>query len=376
MHFSPRMEGVAESGTTRMMPVLDRLRRQGRDVVSLAVGEPAYPTPPGIVAATLAALEAGATRYGPVAGLPALRERLARDFPGWGPENVVVGNGAKQCLFQLLQVLCGPGDEVLLPRPSWVSFAEQVRLAGARPVFVDCPGGQLDPERLAAAATRRARAVLVNSPNNPTGAVYPPDVLSAVAALCTERDLVLISDEAYDAFVYDGTPCTSPFAFPEVRPRLAVVRSFSKRYCMTGFRVGYAAATEPLARKLIQLQSHTTGNVCTFAQHGALAALDLPEDPAVAWRQDLQRKRDRVCDRLAGRFPFRRPGGAFYGFLDVSAFLGKGETAADFAARLLETAAVAVVPGDVFGAADHVRISFAVAEADLIEALNRMEAFS
>ncbi|MCG6893588.1 MAG: pyridoxal phosphate-dependent aminotransferase [Desulfobacteraceae bacterium] len=376
MRFSPRMQAVAESQTTRLMPVLERLRRQGRDIVSLAVGEPEYPTPAEIVTATCRAAQEGHTRYGPVAGLPRLRERLAQDFPGWGPENIVVSNGAKQCLFQLFQILCGPGDEVLLPRPGWVSFAEQIRLAGARPVFVDCPDHQINPDRMSAAVTAKTRVVLLNSPNNPTGAVYAPSRIAAVADLCRTHDLVLISDEAYEGFVFDGNECVSAFAFPHIRSRLAVVRSFSKRFCMTGFRVGYAAASEALIREMVKLQSHATGNVCTFAQHGALAALSLTEDPAAAWREDLQRKRDLVFSRLSPIYPCRRPQGAFYFFLDVSSRLQEGETAADFAARLLDAAAVAVVPGDAFGVRDHIRVSYAVAEDRLVEALDRMEAFS
>jgi aspartate aminotransferase len=359
-----------------MMPVLERLRSQGRDIVSLAVGEPEYPTPPEIVAATCRAAEQGHTRYGPVAGLPALRERLAETFRSWGPENLVVGNGAKQCLFQIFLVLCGPGDEILLPRPCWVSFAQQIRLCGARPVFVDCPDHGIDPELLAAAITARTRAVLLNSPNNPTGAVYSRESLSAVVDLCLAHDLFLISDEAYDGFVYDGKSCISAFVFPDIRSQLAVVRSFSKRFCMTGFRVGYTAAPEPLIREMVKLQSHTTGNVCTFAQYGALAALSLTEDPLSVWLEDLQQKRDRVYRRLSPLYPCRLPSGAFYCFFDVSSRLRQGETAADFAARLLDTAAVAVVPGDDFGTRDHIRISYAVSGDRLVEALDRMEAFS
>ncbi|AOY58756.1 pyridoxal phosphate-dependent aminotransferase [Desulfococcus multivorans] len=373
MRLSRRIEAVEASRTVRFTALIERLRSGGRDIVNFAVGEPEFPTPDAIVAATQAALARGETRYGPVAGMARLRSAVAESFAGWGPENILIANGSKQILYGLFQVLLDPGDEVILPNPHWVSFSQQIRLAGACPVMVDTHRHQLDRRAIAAAVTPRTRAILVNSPNNPTGAVYPPQDLAWIADLARERDLWIIADEAYAFFVYDNLDHHSLFAYEAIRDRLIVVRSFSKSFSMTGFRVGYGAGPEPLIRALGKLQSHLTGNVCTFAQHGALAAMDLDPTVVQKWRGELAEKRDIAHEYAARLFTCVRPQGAFYLFPDISARLQKGETAEDFAAALLEKTGVAVVPGEAFGAQNHIRISYAVPKETLVEGFERME---
>lgn len=372
MKLAGRIRNTEESRTVRFTNLIAQLRSEGRDIIDLAVGEPVFATPPEVVAATRAALEQGMTRYGPVAGLPALRARLAATFDGVAPEQVVVTNGSKQALYALFQVLLDPGDEVIIPSPCWVSFVQQVRLAGGVPKRVPTRRNQLDLAAIAAAVTEKTAAILVNSPNNPTGAVYPESDLKRLAEIVRDNDLVLISDEAYDTFVYDGDHA-SPFAFPDIRDRLVVVKSFSKSFSMTGFRVGYLVAPPTLAKAVAKLQGHASGNVCTFAQYGALGALDLPAELHETWRRTLRENRAQAFEWVKEHFDCEPPAGAFYLFPDVSGRLQQGETAEAFASRLLRETGVAVVPGEAFGADNHLRISYAVANDILTQGLARLE---
>jgi aspartate aminotransferase len=271
--LSQRILNVSGSRTVQLSGVIDSLRRQGRHIINLGIGEPYEDPSPDIVARTAEALNAGETRYGPVSGLPELRHAVAEQFEGYDAHNIIITNGSKQALYTALQVLCDPEDQVIIPRPCWVSFCEQIKLAGAAPVLVDTVAHQLDCDAIEAAINERTKAILINSPNNPTGAVYPHEALKKIADLAQAHDLYLIADEAYEAFVYDGLTHGSLFDFPHIRDRLIVAGSFSKTHCMTGFRVGYAAAPKKIITAMARLQSHLTGNVCTFAQHGALGAV-------------------------------------------------------------------------------------------------------
>ena len=372
MNLSKRIQSIVGSKTARFIPLLDALRRQGRPVISLAIGEPTYDTPAPVIDATKRALDRQETRYSDMAGLMDLRTALAGRFDGAKAENIVVFNGSKQALYTIFQSICNPGDQVIIPVPCWVSFAEQIKLAGGEPVFVKTRDHQLDIDAMAATVTTKTRAILINSPNNPTGAVYPRQGLEQIARLAIQHDLWVIADEAYDFFVYDNLPCASLYDLEAMRDRLIVTRSFSKHYAMTGFRVGYAVAPSAVAAAMVRLQSHLTGNVCTFAQHGAMAALEMDEELLMARRVDLQRKRDLAFDQVSGLFPCIRPQGAFYLFPDISSHLKKAETSGDFAIRILEKTAVAVVPGEDFGMDGHVRICFAAPDDQLLEAFKRI----
>ena len=372
MNLSARIQKIEGSKTARFIPLLEKMRRAGRSVVSLAIGEPVVDTPEAVIAATIKALQQQKTRYSEMAGIKALRAALAARFENCGPENIVVFNGSKQALYAAFQSLCNPGDQVIIPVPCWVSFPEQVRLAGGEPVFVPTVDHQLDVEAIRSAVNERTRAILINSPNNPTGAVYPRRELERIAELAVAHDLYIIADEAYSYFVYDNLPYTSFYDLEAVRERLIVTRSFSKHYAMTGFRVGYAVAPKEMAAAMVRLHSHLTGNVCTFAQYGALAALDMDEQVLARGRADLQRKRELAFDQVRELFPCIRPQGAFYLFPDISDHLRKNEHSGDFAARILETAGVAVVPGEDFGMDGHVRICFAAPEEQLKEAFKRI----
>ena len=372
MKLSTRIQTVEGSKTARFIPLIDDLKRQGRPVISLAIGEPSHDTPAPVIDATKRALDRQETRYGDMAGLMALRAALAGRFEGCGPENIVVFNGSKQALYTIFQCICDPGDQVIIPVPCWVSFAEQVKLAGGEPVFVPTTNHQLDLDGMAAAVTEKTKAILINSPNNPTGAVYARPALERIARLAVDHDLVVVADEAYNFFVYDNLPCLSLYELEAVRERLILTRSFSKHYAMTGFRVGYAVAPTDVAAAMVRLQSHLTGNVCTFAQHGAVAALSMDDGLLARRRADLQRKRDLAFEQVSAMFPCIRPQGAFYLFPDISGHLYRGETSGDFAAQILAKTGVAVVPGEDFGMDGHVRICFAAPDDQLLDAFKRI----
>jgi aspartate aminotransferase len=372
MKLSEKIESVEGSQTVAFTALIQQLRQEGREIIDLAVGEPEFDTPAPVIDATKQALDAQKTRYGPVNGLSELRTRLAVQFSGYDTDNILLTNGSKQALYMIFQVICDPGDEVIIPKPFWVSFIEQVKLAGGKPVPVATKDHQLNCEAIEAAVTPRTKAILINSPNNPSGAVYPLNDLEKIARLAADHNLFIVADEAYEAFVYDTYKHASLFDIAAVRNRTIVTRSFSKSCSMTGFRIGYVAAATPIIDALSKIQSHLSGNVCTFAQYGALAALSLDDQLLSARCSELQQKRDIAFQYVEKLFPCIKPQGAFYLFPDVSAVLLNDETSEALAARLLKQAGVAVVPGEAFGMARHMRVSFAVSEENLKNGLERI----
>lgn len=372
MKLSNKIQSIAGSQTVAFTALIQQLRHEGKKIIDLAVGEPQLDTPGPVIAATKTALDAQKTRYSPANGLPELRTRLAAQFSGYDIDNILITNGSKQALFMIFQVICEPADEVIIPVPFWVSFVEQVKLAGGKPVLVGTRDHQLDDVAIMRAITPRTKAIVINSPNNPSGAVYPMADLQKIARLAADHDLFIVADEAYNAFVYDGRKHTSMFDIETVRSRIIVTRSFSKGYSMTGFRIGFVAASTQVVAALSKIQSHLSGNVCTFAQYGALAALALEGDLLAARQREMQHKRDRAYQYASRLFRCIKPQGAFYLFPDVSKVLKKEETAQHLAARLLKEAHVAVVAGEAFGLAKHLRISFSVSEDDLENGFERI----
>jgi aspartate aminotransferase len=372
MKLSDKIESIEGSKTVAFTALIQQLRQQGREIIDLAVGEPQFDTPAPVIEATKEALDAQKTRYSPVNGLPGLRKQLAAKFSGYDIDNILITNGSKQALFMIFQVICDPADEVIIPVPYWVSFIEQVKLAGGRPVPVATKDHQLDCEAIEMAITPRTKAILINSPNNPSGAVYPMADLQKIARLADDHNLFVVADEAYNAFVYDGSVHASMFDIAPIRGRTIVTRSFSKSYSMTGFRIGYVAAPGQIIAALSKIQSHLSGNVCTFAQYGALAALSLDDHLLSARHTELRQKRDMAFQYVPKLFDCIKPQGAFYLFPDVSAGLKKNETSEAMARRILKQAGVAVVAGEAFGMAKHLRISYAVSEENLKNGLERM----
>ena len=372
MDFSNRIHNIQPSRTVQFTSLIQQLRKEGRDIIDFAVGEPHFETPAKIIDATRDALAAGRTRYGPVSGMPELRARLAARLPGYDAENILVCNGAKQALYVIFQTLLNPGNEVIIPSPYWVSFPEQVKLAGGVPVFVPTRNHQPCGQDIQEAVTPKTKAILVNSPHNPTGAVYSQEFFEFLTDLACRRNLTVIADEAYREFVYDGPAPEGMEAIQAARQRTILVRSFSKDWSMTGFRLGFLAAPGEFVKAATALQGHISGNVCTFAQWGGLAALDLASDIPACWHRELQQNRDTAFAYAASLFSCVKPRGAFYLFPEIRQHLKPGETAEDFAGRLLSRAGVAVVPGEAFGASGHIRISYAVAPQRLTEGFERI----
>lgn len=380
MKLSNRILNIAESSTTKLMGQVQALKAAGKDIISFNAGEPDFNSPEPILAATIEALKTGKTKYGAVPGEPALRAAIAEKVKkdngiNAKAENVLIANGSKQILYNIFQALCDPGDEVIVLSPYWVTFPEGIRLADGVPVFVDTVNHQPDLDLIKAAITPKTKAILINSPNNPTGAVYSRDALYEIGKLAVEHEIYVISDEAYEGLVYDNAEHISLASLsPEFEPWVITSQTFSKSYCMTGFRVGYLVAPAAMVKVINQMHSHLTGNVCTFAQYGALAALEM--DPAIMQEMQatFQRRLDLAYPLCTELFDCVRPQGAFYLFPDVSRWLGERFADDDALAEfLLQEALVAVVPGSSFGAPGYLRISFSTSEAAIKEGFARMK---
>jgi aspartate aminotransferase len=384
MRLAERVGRIGESATLKVGRRAAELRRQGIDVVDFGVGEPDFPSPAAAVEAARAALAAGFTRYTPGDGIPELRSALAETYARrygapWKAQDVIVTVGAKTALFELALALFDDGDEVVLPIPAWVSFPEQIRFAGARPVEVPASpadGFRIHPEPLLDAITGHTRAVLLNSPCNPTGGVITPEDLRALVAGCADRGVLAVCDETYEHFVYDGVvhaACAALAAeFPET---VVMVGSFSKTFAMTGWRLGFVFAPPAVSRAVSNVQSHATGNPTSFAMVGAVAALTRAEGEVATMIAEYQARRDLLVPRLNALPGFRcaPPSGAFYAFPDVTGCYREGLVGSVALSEfLLEEARVAVVPGVAFGDDGHVRISFACSRATLDLGLDRM----
>lgn len=365
---------------------------EGIDVVNFSVGEPDFETPQNVKRAGIAAIEQGFTRYTAAAGTLELRKaicaKLQRDNGlEYRPEQIVVSNGGKQSLYNAFQVLLDPGDEVIIQAPYWVSYPEMVKLAGGVPVIVETDestGFRMTAEMIREKLTPRTRVINLNSPSNPTGAVYSRRELEEIAALAVEKDLVIVSDEMYEKLVYDGAEHISIASFgPEVKERTITINGLSKAYAMTGWRMGYAASETVYAKAMAGLQSQSTSGPCSISQKAAVEALQGPQETVEAMRQEFQRRRDYMLERLNKLPGFSVkvvPQGAFYLFPNVSGTYGMNirgrqiNSADDLAAVLLEEGRVALVPGPGFGARDYVRFSYATSMERIEEGINRIEA--
>jgi aspartate aminotransferase len=391
--LAARVRAAAPSLTMAVTARAAALRAQGVPVISFAPGEPDFATPAHVVTAVSQALASDPEigRYPPVAGIAPLRQAIAAELRRAHGlevplEQILVTSGAKQALFNCLLAAVDHGDEVVVLAPYWVSYPEIVKLAGGTPVVVETSAGERflpDPARVAAALSPRTRAILLNSPCNPTGAVLDRATLGAIARLAVERDLLLVCDDIYRAFLYDGASYTSVAGLaPEVAARTVIIDGVSKTYGMTGWRIGYAAGPAPLIAAMLTLQSQSTSSACRVAQVAATAALEGPQDCVAAMLAAFTERRAAMVRGL-GQIPglrFLPPQGAFYLFADVSAHLGTttgdGTRIADDVALcnyLVERAQVAVVPGSGFGAPGHIRLSYTCALADIEEGTRRID---
>lgn len=391
--LATRMGRMAESATAVMFRRVAELRRQGVDVISMAVGEPDAAPAAYAREAMKRAIDEGAHRYTEVSGLRSLRDAIVADSlrrrgVAHEPDEVVVSAGAKHTLFNLAQALFDHGDEVVIPTPAWVSYAEQARLCGATPVLVPCSeadGFLIRPEALANALNARTKAVVLCTPSNPTGAAYDGAALAALAVVLRGTSALTIVDEIYGELLYDGRSRTSLLSVaPDLRERIAIVDGVSKRFAMTGYRVGWGLMPRALARACEAVQSQATTSISAPAQFAAQAALlgrdgADPDAPVRAMRDDLQKRRDYLASALSDIDGLRvpTPAGAFYLFVSVHGLLGPA-TARGFAddvavaEYLLDTARVATVPGSAFHAPGYLRLSYATAQRDLERAAERI----
>ena len=390
LDLATRMHALEPSATLAMAARAQSMAAAGVDVIDLSVGEPDFPTPDHICRAAEAAIRAGRTKYTPAAGIPDLRKAVAADYTRRSglavtAAQVVVSNGAKHALHNVFTALLDEGDEVIVPAPYWVSYAELIKLTGARPVILPTrleDDFKLRPEALRAALTPASRMLLLCSPSNPTGVVYSPQELGNLADVAIAADLSVVADEIYDQLVFDGRKAVS---FPTLRPGLAdrtvVVAGVSKTYSMTGWRIGWSICPEPLAKAIGNLQSQETSNPCSVSQHAALAALNGPQECVATMNAAFQVRRDLVAARLRAIPGVRIPdiGGAFYAFFDISPILARGThgitTSAAWCEALLEKEHVALVAGSAFGAEGNVRMSFASSEEKLERGLDRIARF-
>ena len=378
------MGNMAPSATLAIDSKAKALCASGEDVCAMSAGEPDFGTFKVIVESAIKALNDGKTKYTPVSGIPELKkacaEKLVRENGiASNPEQVVIAPGAKFSCFSAIAALCGPGDEVIIPSPYWLSYPEMVRGIGAVPVYINTKpedNYELNPAQLAAAITPKTKLLILNSPSNPTGAVYRRETLEAIADIIVERDIMVMSDEIYEKLVYDAElPHVSIGSLsPEINERTITINGFSKSYAMTGWRLGYLSAPLWLAKRITSLQSHTTSNPTTFAQYAAITALKECNDEIETMRQRFVKRRDLICD-MAKKVPgikAIRPAGAFYLFFDIAEF-GMGANA--FCEKFLEEYKVAGIPGEAFGAPTCVRFSYACAEETIIKAMDRLAKF-
>lgn len=388
MAFADRLTRVLSSQTQQVLTAAEELRRQGIDVIDLGAGEPDFATPPHVKAAGAAAIAADFTKYTPNAGIAELKEAIcARYFEDYGahylPAETIVTAGGKQALFNVAMALFGPGDEVITHAPAWPSIVEQIKLAGAEPVLVRTypeEGFRVQAARVLDALSARTRAIIINSPSNPTGALVAETELATVAREASARGVWVIVDLCYERLIYDDVPHNLPRVVGEfARDRGVLIGSVSKSYAMTGWRCGWALGPEPLIAAANTVQSHATSNVCSITQKAAVAALSGPQACVQTMLDEYRTRRDRLSAWLASEPRIRvvPPAGAFYLFPDITDLLAPdgSRTSAEFASRLLAEAHVALTAGEAFDAPGFLRVSFATSLARLEEGASRLRRF-
>ncbi len=390
---SKKVGEIAPSLTLEITAKAKKLKAEGVSIIGFGAGEPDFNTPEYITNAAKHALDIGFTKYTPAAGMPELKEAICKKFLkdnglSYEPSQIVVSTGAKSSLFHAICAMVDESDEVILPSPYWLTYPELVKLAGGKSVFIKTTandGYKMTAEELSDAVTDKTKLLILNSPNNPTGAVYSEKELSAIAKVCEEKGLYVISDEIYEKLVYGGEKHVSIAALsPYMKEHTVVVNGMSKSYSMTGWRIGYLAAPKDIAKAVSSMQSHTTSNACSIAQYASVAALESEES-------------DKFIEKMQKTFDERRiymvktlqaikgvvlpePKGAFYVFADVSAFYGKSfqdekVTGSLSFAELALKKGVAVVPGIAFGDDDCIRLSYAISIEDIKEGLKRLKDF-
>ena len=384
--FAERIGRIEVSATMAVAAEAAKLRAQGINLVDFGAGEPHFPTPRPIKDAAIAAIEANFSRYTVVPGIPDVRQaivdRHAADFASdYSIDEAIFTTGGKLALFNAIQILVDHGDEVILPVPYWVSFADIIQYAGGKVVYLEtseAEGFRITAEAIEKAITPRTKAIILNSPSNPAGSVVSAQDLELIVHLAHDRGIYLLLDECYVYLNYAGKP-VSGGKFTWAKEHVVVLGSLSKTYAMTGWRAGFALASKAVVANLSKLQSQSTSNATSIVQKAAIAALDGPQDCVTVFRAEFIELRDYMLARLkeVPGITCTKPQGAFYVYPNISAYLGKGgiKTATEMATRLLHEAHVVTVPGEAFGTAEHLRLSYPVTEQNILEGVRRMKEF-
>jgi len=388
MYLSERAKGIDESPTLAISSKAKEMKNEGIDIIGLGAGEPDFDTPEHIKAEAIKAIEEGFTNYTPVAGIKELKEAIIKKLKlendvEYKLDEIIVSSGAKHSLYNTLQVICDDGDEVIVPAPYWVSYPQQIKLAGGEPIILktdETNGFKLEPEDLEVQITDKTCALILNTPSNPTGAVYTEEELKEIARIAVENNIYIIADEIYEKIHYGQKPVSIASFGQEVNNLTILVNGVSKAYSMTGWRIGYVAAKEEIVDAMSKLQSHSTSNPNSVAQKASVAALEGSQEPVAEMLEAFKERRDYIVERInrINGLSARTPQGAFYLFVNVKELIGskiKGVKIIDdqkLVEFLLTEAKVAVVPGSAFGAPGYLRLSYATSLEDLTEALDRI----
>ncbi|MDA7025610.1 pyridoxal phosphate-dependent aminotransferase [Bacillus sp. CLL-7-23] len=388
MNLAKRVSALTPSATLAITAKAKELKADGHDVIGLGAGEPDFNTPKHIIEAAVRSMNEGHTKYTPSSGLAALKESIIEKFKRdqqieYSQSEIIVCTGAKHALYTLFQVLLDEGDEVIIPTPYWVSYPEQVKLAGSHPVFVEGlekNNFKISSEQLESAVTDKTKAVIINSPSNPTGMMYTEEELKALGEICLRHNILIISDEIYEKLIYGEKKHVSIAQLsPQLKEQTIIINGVSKSHSMTGWRIGYAAGNQTVIKAMTNLASHSTSNPTSIAQYGAIAAYNGPFEPVEEMRKAFEERLDRVYQLLVDipGLTCVKPEGAFYLFPNVKKVaVACGFTEVDqFAEALLEEEKVAIVPGSGFGAPDNIRLSYATSLPLLEEAIQRIHRF-
>ena len=392
MDLSKKVQKIEPSVTLAITAKAKEMKENGIDVISFGAGEPDFNTPENIINAAIKAMQDGNTKYTSVNGILSLREAICKKFRDdnnleYKPSQIVVSTGAKQSLANAFLAILNPDDEVIVPNPYWVSYPELIRLADGKPVFVEedeASSYKFNKENLEKAVTEKTKAIILNSPNNPTGTIYTKEELIEIAEFAKKYDLIIVSDEMYEKLIYDGKKHISIASISsDAYERTIVINGLSKSYAMTGWRLGYCGATEKLAKLMTNVQSHMTSNVCSITQYAAIEALNGPQDKVNEMILEFEKRRnymEKTLEEING-LSIIKPEGAFYIMINIDKCLGKeidGEIikdSMDFSAKLLEHEKVAVIPGKAFGLDNYVRVSYATSMELIEKGLERINKF-
>lgn len=392
MELSKKGQQISSSVTLAITAKAKKLKEDGIDIISFGAGEPDFNTPKNIQDIAIEAIKNGLTRYTPASGINELKTAICKKLKqdnnlDYNNSQIVISNGAKHSLYNALMAICNPGDEVIVPVPYWVSYPELVKLADGVPVLVDTPEAdnfKYTKERLIAAITKKTKAIILNSPNNPTGVVYTREEMDMIAQLAEKHDFIIISDEIYEKLIYGDVKHYSIATFNDnIKDRTILINGMSKAYAMTGWRIGYTACNEKIAKLMSNIQSHATSNPNSIAQYASVEALNGPQDDVLAMKIEFEKRRDYMVGKInsINNLSCTRPDGAFYVMVNISKLKGqtlhglKINDSANLCTALLDKAHVAAIPGSAFGCDDFIRLSYATSMGNIVEGLNRIEEF-